>query len=74
MEFNFTAEFRMGANTFQSLLKPALFCGVHDVHIFGTDGTAIGHIQRCKNIIQRGFILTNKQRAGLENSIQIGPG
>ena len=64
----------MGTHTFQTLLEPALFSGVNNVHVFCTHGATVSGFEGVNNIFQRRFFLTDEERAGLKHDVQIGTG
>ena len=62
----------LAAHTFQLLLPPALLRLVGEVHVLGTNGTAIGFAQRIEQVTQGHFVLAKKRVAGVKHGFLIG--
>ena len=56
----------------KTLLKPLLFGQISDVHQLNTNVATVSLLQSRDNLLQRGFLLTDEQRATLKGRIKIG--
>ena len=61
---------RVRLYTFETLLDPAFFLRRGHVHVFRTDGLAVGTVECNKDVIQR-RLLRPDQRTGTEHGIEI---
>ena len=64
----------MAAGTLQTLLHPKLFACVDDVHVFRTDGTAVGTLQGIDQISELGGTVRVMKCASLKNLIKVSRG
>src|SRR5690606_7050407 len=56
----------------EALLHPALFLGVHDVHVLGTDRVAVGSLQIADDLPEcQAVSLAKAQRSSLKRRIQV---
>ena len=67
-------EIGLAANTFKFLLPPALLVLVRHVHVFGTDGAAVGLAQRIEQLTQAHGVFAEESVAGVEHCFLVGVG
>ncbi len=72
--FLFRVEGGFTGNRFNTLLDPAFFFGGGDVHIFRTDGAAVGLLQRLQQIAQLHRVFADSERTHVKGFLEISFG
>ncbi len=72
--FLFCSEYRRRTGRLQAFLHPAFFGRIADVHVLGTDRTAIRIAQRIQQVAQRSRFSTEVGVADVEHDVHVGIG